>query len=214
MDDDMNTEKFEVKRSLTDLPGLPSETTEASDFIGANVDEVMADDSLSKEERQDAIRGTKSSNGEAYDPALHSYPPSETQKGAWKKRRMTKGRKEAEVASNAEYRKAAENAATLYATLNHVALGEGAEIDKTALPLAVDAFEQYYIQRGVQELPLWASMVVGLGSYTYTVASKPKPKKRVKGWWNTLLVKVGMREPSKDEQVAKREPSGSGFFGE
>jgi len=184
-----------VTKPLTNLPELPGETDTQSDFIGGDVGEVMEDAGLSKDEKIDKLRGTLSDKGEPWDPELHSWPPNMTQAGAWKKRRKRKSG-EPEGQPNAEFRAAAQNAAILYANLNFIALGEGAEIDKEVLPMVVDGFENYYKEKGIQEIPAWAGVVLGCANYSFTVATKPKPKERVKGWYQSLK---GMFKRDKEE---------------
>lgn len=174
-----------VTKPLTNLPDLPNETDQQNDFIGGDVGEVMEDSELSKEQKIDKLRGTLSDKGEPWDPELHSWPPNQTQAGAWKKRRKRKSG-ESEGQPNAEFRAAAQNAAILYANINYIALGEGAEIDQQVLPMVVDGFETYYKEKGIQEIPAWASVVLGCANYSFTVATKPKPKERVKGWFGKL----------------------------
>lgn len=193
----------DLKVDLTTLPTLPKRTEEDTGYIGASVQEVMDDPTLNKEQKANAVRGTLSDKGEKYDPQIHSYPPRETLTGRWKKRRVLTSQKAAGIIPNAEYRKAAENAANLYATMNHVIFGEGAEKDKTALGPVVDAFESLYMERGIQKLPTWASMIVGLSSYTFTVASKPKPRSKVKGWFKRALLYFGL-EWEEDETTEKQ----------
>lgn len=220
-----NQSGFTRRRSLSEQPDLPPVTEGGDAFIGGTTWEQMPgkEDGQTVDEHKDAVRGTLSKKGTPYDPLLHSYPPSMTQAGEWKKRRNVKpkgGAEQTDGVSNADYRRAATQAGMLYAQLNHIALGEGAEpIESEVLPV-IDAFENWYLHNGIQEVPPWAGLVLGLGGYTYTVASRPKPRQRVKEWWFAAKAyfgfggddarndsgKLGNRENESSEVVRKHTP--------
>ncbi len=186
------SERFELGKDLTTPPSLPSTTERDDTFIGAQ--ERPAEDEQSD---KDKVRGTLSRNGESYDPTIHQYPPAQTKPGAWKKRRKARG--DPTAVPNAEFRREGEKWAALYAQTLRMALGDGAEARENEMPILVDGFEGYFREKGVQELSPWVGLFLGIGSYTYGVATREKPANRIKRAWRYVVTLIFGDDKSADE---------------
>jgi len=188
-----------ITDDITSMPDLPDVSQKDDSFVG-ETEHTDGDE-------QDPVdtekhRGTLSTCGDVYDPSLHTYPPKETITGKWRKQGgRGKGKKSdgAPLSPNADYRQAATQTAMLYAQLNRAVMGDGAEIVRDEVVPMIDAWETYYNANGLRELPPWLAVTLASGMYSYSVATRPKVKNRVAGFFLKLAVAIKLIKPKKQE---------------
>lgn len=190
------------KPDLTETPPLPEVTEGDNDFIEVRdaAPTAPANPSDLAPKSRDELRGTVSRAGEIYDPAKHSYPPSETKGGKWRARRVVRDSRGLAISTstgelpNADYRSEAEKAARTYAQLNYYALGDGAEPNEQTVEfkLLVDGIEEFYRVHGLKKLPPSVQLALGAGGYTVAAVRKTRHAKTVSSWWQRAKVRLGL----------------------
>lgn len=192
----------------------PPITEKAADFISEEPPEKVQPGEIPPVNAgAESVRGTLSVSGEAFDPAIHVYPPSQTTKGLWRKRKQTaaRGAETLDDLPNANYRREAEKAAALYATIHTAILGSDAQPEDGELLPMVDAWESYFQANGLKQVPPWAALLLTKAAYTHSVVSRPAIWPRVKTGglkflsWCGIKVKTDAHVNSGQQPVRKND---------
>lgn len=189
----------------------PAKTETTADYI-APASSVPGPVAASGPEQ---VRGTLSRNGEPYDPSVHVYPPRENKKtGDWRKRKHSGETRGGDIptppaAPNAEYRKAAQESAEMYATLHEMLLGKDAapESADDLVPMT-NAWERYYQANGMPERSPGMSVLIASVGYTHGILRRPAFWPRVKEWATSALIWIGIVKKAESEEDGARINSG------
>lgn len=187
-------------------PADAIERVETGEQITTSTEPAKPWDAYEKE------RGTPDDHGTPFDPREHHCPPTKTVSGKWRKKSAKQKRewgftKEGAppegTTSNAEFRKAAQNMAYLYANAHRAAFPDAEPDDKELLPL-VNAWERKMLQDGLTELPPNVDLILNSGLYTVGVAQREKNQSvvdKIKGQfsnaYNWVLLNAFGIEPKK-----------------
>lgn len=142
------------------------------------------------ESAADKLRGALDDKGQAYDPAVHSFPAEKTPTGKWKKvskaKLAEKPAEEIAEQSNAAVRLEAQKAAMLYAGIHQGVFGaeNGKPSNPAYVAMLIDSFERYMLENGVTKMPAGADALLTMGMFSIDVATKPRNAQKVKGWFS------------------------------
>lgn len=191
----------------------PPKTETTSDYI-APAQSVPGPVAASGPE---SVRGTLSRKGEPYDPSVHVYPPRENKKsGEWRKRKHSGETKGGDIhappaAPNAEYRKAAQESAEMYATLHELILGkEAAPESADDLVPMTNAWERYYQANGMPERSPGMSVALAMVGYTHGILRRPAFWPRVKEWATKSLIWLKILKAPEEEDGARNDSGNNG----
>lgn len=162
----------------------PEVTEQAGDFIEP---ETPAEPQRATEPTLEDYRGQLDDKGNAFDPLIHDYPPTQTPTGRWKKRPKNKPAPELppgqdELLANAKYRAEAEKMALLYGNLHRIPFGENGKIEPQAISPLIDDIERYMMENGHTQIsPKWA-VLLSASMYSLTICQRPTNKEKVLKW--------------------------------
>ena len=151
---------------------------------------VLDDVNARLDDMEKVVAPDTDKSGAVFDPAIHAVnnegEPVKTRSGNYRRKRKTSSQ---EISTS---RKAAEYSALAFFQLGMVIFGdEWLPEEKTnEKELIVGAFDDYYIEVEVKDVPPWLGLVIALTGYSTKRFTKPKTKTKLSDIKNWLFKKI------------------------
>lgn len=155
---------------------------------------LKSEQAAARAREAEQYRGLRDDNGREFDPSIHVVPPEKTPTGRWKRKGKKQQQKQAEngeqeTTSNIDYRKEAQKAAILYASLHAIPFPTDSKPNPQQFSMLTDAIEQYYMAEGIQEIPPSINLLLSAGMYSQEIVTRPTNLEKCKKFFSKWVDK-------------------------